>query len=88
MGLFALQDPQLLAEEQEFNVLILLSPTRDPDEVDQRRSNVRQKQEDHNVRQCRNRADQRTSSANHASAGRSAGQCWLQMHFPHGTAYG
>jgi hypothetical protein len=62
--LFALKHAQLLAEEQDFNVLVLLSSTRYPDEVEQHREGLREKQADHDGRSCRDHAKQRYQKRN------------------------
>ncbi len=55
-------------------LLVLLSSTRYPHEAKQRRPDVGQEKEDHDGRQCRDRADQRKTSASQGSAGRSIGR--------------
>ena len=57
--LFALENAELLAEEQEFDILVMVSLSAQSDEVEEEREDVCHKEKGHADWRCRDRAEQR-----------------------------
>ncbi|GAC1553614.1 MAG: hypothetical protein NVS2B7_29600 [Herpetosiphon sp.] len=55
--LFALEDAQLVPEEQDLNIFVMTGSTDQQDEVKERRQGACDEQEDHGSARCRERAD-------------------------------
>ncbi len=62
MRLCALEDTELLAEEQDLNVLVIVRLDNEHDEVKQHRPDMRQEIKDHTSSNCRGCAEQRSRS--------------------------
>ncbi len=56
LGLFALEDTELLPQEQDFEIFVMLASTTKPDEVEQERERLREKKEKHAGSRCRDHA--------------------------------
>ncbi len=54
-----MEDAELLAEEQDLNILVLLGATTHPHEVKQQRERLGEKKEEHGGRSCREYAERR-----------------------------
>ncbi len=62
--LCALEDAQLLPQQQDLDILGMIGLTTQPDEVEQQREDVCEQNEDHDEGSCRDCAEQRVRSPN------------------------
>ena len=58
------QDPQLLAEEQDFQIFVMVGSLPEPDEIKQQCEDMGEKNEQHAAWQCRDHAGQGSAKRN------------------------
>ncbi len=69
VGMLALQNAELLPQKQNLDIFVMLSPTTQPDEVEQQRERVREKKEKHARWCCRDHAKRRDHQRERTSCG-------------------
>lgn len=69
VGLLPLENTELLPQQQNFNILVLLGSTTQPDEVEQQGEHMGEKKEKHVGRCCRDHAERRDYQENRMMCG-------------------